>query len=87
MRYSEIAFKKLMESVNTKFGAPIGYMNTFERLSAHNMKLYCRKVPLYGGYDKAGRYWGYGKPLYVEYDATLKYVRFFRLGDSYRSAR
>lgn len=35
-----------------------------------------------GGYDKGGAYWGHGRQLRVEYNKSLTWVRFYRLGDN-----
>jgi hypothetical protein len=76
MKSSE-AFKKLIYKCNTMYGAPMGRSDMGEKPT--NERIFKRRVYLdSGGYDSGSAYWGIGKPLFVEYNADLTYVRFYR---------
>lgn len=76
MKSSEL-FKQLISDVVCTYGAPIGRMSCGTK--PDNERVYKRNVPINsGGYDSGGAYWGIGKPLYVEYNKDLTYIRFYR---------
>jgi hypothetical protein len=69
----------VLSPVDCTRGAPMGRSNHGEK--PEGKRKVCRKIDLHDGdYDKGGAYWGYvpGHPLYVEYDDSLDYIRFFR---------
>lgn len=75
---TETTFSKVIDKVNTKFGAPMGRYSNAESEKPKGVRIYNRAVPLSGGYDKGGAYWGYPSDLRVEYTKDLSYIRFYR---------
>ena len=81
---------RVITPANTKYGAPMGRNNvglhpaTVTRgnngriCKLDQTKVYTKRVPIYGGYDKGGAYWGSGAPLYVSFTADLSYIEFNR---------
>jgi hypothetical protein len=69
----------ILSPVGSSRGAPMGRSDHGEK--PEGRRIFCRKIRLYDGdYDKGGAYWGYvpEHPLYVEYDGSCEYIRFFR---------
>jgi hypothetical protein len=85
------AISKILDKVDTKYGAPMGRANIGSQphtitsgrscriFKSHQVKVYDRKVTLCDGYDKGGVYWGIGGELRVRYTKDLSYVEFYRL--------
>ena len=87
----EIFYNKVIYSVNTKFGAPLGRSNVGVRPSTitsgpncrvfkkNQIKIYDKKVPMVdGAYDVGGAYWGLGPELRVEFTKDLSFINFYR---------
>ncbi len=81
---------KIITKVNCQYGAPMGRHNIDTcpksecngQAFSYTGKLFDTHVRLdTGGYDKGGCYWGIGRQLRVEYNKSLTWVRFYRLGD------
>lgn len=70
---------KIIDKVNTKYGAPMGRCNTGIKPFSKKVKIFDCAVPMIsGGYDKGGAYWGYGSELRVSYTKDLSYINFYR---------
>lgn len=71
---------KIITKVDCKYGAPMGRYDIGTENPQFNFieKRYDCKVPLYGGYDKGGAYWGIGAELRVTYNKSLTFVKFYR---------
>jgi len=86
------AISKILDKVDTRYGAPMGRANvgkppvtitsgpSCKIFKSNQVKVYDRKVTLCDGYDKGGVYWGYGSELRVRYTKDLSYIEFYRLG-------
>ena len=44
-------------------------------------RLHLRRVPLPGGYDAGGAYWGHGQPLFCAFTPDHAFVSYFRARD------
>jgi len=72
---------KIIDRVDTKYGAPMGRSSVGEKPTDGTKVFDCR-VPMDsdGCYDRGGAYWGIGNQLRVSYTKDLSYVHFYRKG-------
>lgn len=73
-----------------KRGASLGRPHIIDEPKSYNGILYIRKVPLSGGYDRLGTYWGIGEPLYwvANTEGTIDYcIRERTRRDAVRTVR
>lgn len=68
---------KIITKVNGKYGAPTGRRNIF-RKETTGERIYDCRIPMSGGYDKGGAYWGIPDNVRVRYTKDLSYVEFYR---------
>lgn len=72
---------KIIEKVNSKYGAPMGRQNEGDApLPFEKKKIFDCAVPMSndGAYDKGGAYWGIGAQLRVSYTKDLSFIHFYR---------
>jgi len=67
---------KIIYPVNCARGAPMGRSNRGTK--PNNRRIFDRRVPMNGAYDRGGAYWGLGKELRVSYTQDLEYIHFYR---------
>lgn len=81
----------LIPQVDCKYGAPMGRDNVghepYTVVRGRNgrickkdqVKVYDKRVPMDGAYDKGGAYWGLGAELRVRFTKDLTFIQFYRL--------
>ena len=67
---------KIIYPVSTKFGAPIGRIIVGHRPT--DKRVYDCFIPMSGGYDKGGCYWGLPNNVRVRYTKDLTFIEFYR---------
>lgn len=83
---------KIITKVSTKYGAQMGRSNignppirvttgrncSITKKHNKHMRIYDCYIPMSGGYDKGGAYWGLPDNVRVKYNKDLSYVEFYR---------
>lgn len=81
---------KIITKVNGKYGAPMGRYNignppitisldhAGNHITKHTTKVFDCFIPMSGGYDKGGAYWGLPDNVRVRYTKDLSYIEFYR---------
>lgn len=70
-------YRSIITKCDCKYGAPMGRCSIGEKPIKGT--IYTYEIPIdFQGYDRGGAYWGLGSPLFVEFNATLTYVKFYR---------
>lgn len=81
----------LIPQVDCTYGAPMGRPNVghepYTVVRGRNgrickkdqVKVYDKRVPMDGAYDKGGAYWGLGAELRVRFTKDLSFIQFYRL--------
>lgn len=67
---------KIIYPVSTKFGAPMG-RHSVGTLPT-DKKVFDSFIPMSGGYDRGGAYWGTPDNVRVKYTKDLSYIEFYR---------
>ena len=67
---------KIIHPVSTKFGAPMGRSN--KGTAPEGKKIFDCYIPMSGGYDRGGAYWGTPDNVRVKYTKDLEYIEFYR---------
>lgn len=67
---------KIITEVNCFYGAPMGRSNV--GVVPTGKKIFDCYIPMSGGYDKGGAYWGLPDNVRVKYTKDLSYIEFYR---------
>ena len=81
---------KIITKVSSIYGAPMGRPNVGSQpvtitsgpnckiLKKNQVKIYDCAIPMSGGYDRGGAYWGLPDNVRVRYTKDLSYIEFYR---------
>lgn len=81
---------KIITKVSGKYGAPMGRRNVGNQpvtitsgphcriFKKNQVKVFDCFIPMSGGYDRGGAYWGLPDNVRVRYTRDLSYVEFYR---------
>lgn len=67
---------KIITAVNCQYGAPMGRSGIGEKPATK--KIFDCYIPMSGGYDRGGAYWGLPDNVRVSYTRDLSYIEFYR---------